>query len=147
MQQNVVLAQEKGIEFKSEIDPQMPDTLIGNSARLRQIVINLISNGIKFTSKGTVTLNIRQDNKETWSIIVCDTGIGIAPHKQETIFSEFYQVDNSPTREYGGTGLGLAIVRKLVLMMGGTIRINSALGQGSTFTVTLPIETLSSVLA
>jgi signal transduction histidine kinase len=146
-QENAVLAQEKGIKFKSEIDPGMPDTLTGDAARLRQVVVNLISNAIKFTNEGEVKLQIHPDGKETWAIVVSDTGIGIAPHKQETIFNEFYQVDSSATREHGGTGLGLAIVRRLVLTMGGSVRVNSTLGQGSTFTVTLPLENIANSIA
>ena len=137
--QNAALAKKKGIEFVTEIDPRLPPILIGDEGRLKQIVVNLLSNAFKFTEQGTVTLKVRQDSKNTWSIIVSDTGIGISPHKQETIFTEFHQVDNSSTREYDGTGLGLAIVRKLALAMGGNVRITSSLSEGSTFTITLPL--------
>jgi PAS domain S-box-containing protein len=139
-EQNAVLAQEKNIAFSYEIDPRLPETLIADSSRLRQIVVNLLSNAVKFTHEGSVKLKIAKHDKDHWSIIVSDTGIGIPPHKQETIFHEFQQVDNSSTREYGGTGLGLAIVRKFVLMMGGIIRLQSNLGEGSIFTVILPMQ-------
>lgn len=137
--ENSILAGEKGLSFKSEIADNMPDQLLGDSARLRQIVINLISNAIKFTKQGEIRLIVRPEDDARWSITVCDTGIGIPPHKQETIFMEFHQLDNSATREYGGTGLGLAIARRLVTAMGGTIRVSSTLGEGSTFTVLLPL--------
>jgi PAS domain S-box-containing protein len=139
-EQIAVLATEKGLPFKHEIDPRLPETLYGDSSRLRQVVVNLLSNAIKFTHEGSVTLKLQKHDKDNWSIIVTDTGIGIPAHKQETIFQEFQQVDNSSTREYGGTGLGLAIVRKFVLMMGGLIRVQSNLGEGSTFTVILPMQ-------
>ncbi len=137
--QNSVLAQEKKIEFVAEVDKRLPGIMIGDPGRLHQIVVNLLANAFKFTEKGSVRFNVQKESNETWALIVADTGIGIAPHKQETIFNEFHQADNSSTREYGGTGLGLAIVRKLVLTMGGTVRVTSTLGEGSTFTVTLPI--------
>jgi PAS domain S-box-containing protein len=140
VEQNAVLAQDKGIAFSHEIDPHLPDVLIGDASRLRQILVNLLANAIKFTPEGMVKLKICKHDKDHWSIIVSDTGIGIPPHKQETIFHEFQQVDNSSTREYGGTGLGLAIVRKFVLMMGGIVRVNSSLGEGSVFTVILPMQ-------
>lgn len=82
---------------------------------------------------------MRLEGELAWAIAVMDTGVGIPPHKQETIFTEFYQLDNSTTREYGGTGLGLAIVRRLVTAMDGTIRVSSSLGEGSTFTVIFPM--------
>lgn len=149
IQQNAVLAEDKGIAFTADIDPSMPDSLIGDSARLRQIAVNLISNAVKFTHQGSVNLKVRPDANGAWAIVVSDTGIGIPPHKQETIFHEFHQVDNSSTREYGGTGLGLAIVRKLTLAMDGSIRVNSILGQGSTFTVILPLleEPVANIVA
>jgi PAS domain S-box-containing protein len=137
--ENAILAQEKGLEFKCSVATDMPDLLLGDAVRLRQIVVNLISNAVKFTKEGSVNLSIRPEAEESWSIVVQDTGIGIPSHKQETIFMEFHQLDNSATREYGGTGLGLAIARRLVTAMGGTIRVSSTLGEGSTFTVTLPL--------
>jgi PAS domain S-box-containing protein len=140
VEQNAVLAQEKGIAFSYDIDPLLPDVLIGDAARLRQILVNLLANAVKFTPEGSVKLKLCKHDKDHWSMIVSDTGIGIPPHKQETIFHEFQQVDNSSTREYGGTGLGLAIVRKIVLMMGGIVRVNSNLGEGSVFTVILPMQ-------
>ncbi|MEM9950466.1 MAG: histidine kinase N-terminal 7TM domain-containing protein [Chloroflexota bacterium] len=139
--QNQVLADNKNLTFTIEIDHHLPETLIGDADRLRQIAVNLLSNAFKFTNEGTVTFQILKHDSQLWSIIVTDTGIGIPPHKQETIFNEFQQADTSSTREHSGTGLGLAIVRKLVLMMGGHIRLQSELDKGSTFTVLLPLIT------
>lgn len=137
--QHQVLADEKDLDFQVEIDERLPETLIGDAARLRQVVINLLSNAFKFTHEGHVKLKISQNDNTTWRIDVSDTGIGIPPHKKETIFEEFHQVDGSSTREYGGTGLGLAIARRFVLMMGGHIRLTSTLNEGSTFTIVLPV--------
>ena len=139
VQQNRVLAETKSLEFVYELDAQLPDSLVADSSRIKQIVINLLSNAFKFTEAGTVHLEILKNDRETWKIVVTDSGIGIPAHLQETVFDEFRQVDGSSRRQYGGTGLGLAIVRKLVLMMGGNIRLKSEVGKGSTFTVILPL--------
>jgi len=136
-----VLAEAKSLDFIVEVDSRMPDRISGDPARMKQVVINLLSNAIKFTESGSVHLTIRKHGRDTWHVIVEDTGIGIASHMQETIFEEFRQVDSSSRRKSGGTGLGLAIVRKLLLMMGGTIRLSSQSGEGSIFTITLPLET------
>lgn len=137
--QNRVLAESKGLSFTLNYDDRLPEIIIGDRGRIKQIVINLISNAIKFTDKGEVKIDVILHNKDAWRVIVTDSGIGIAPHEQETIFDEFRQAENGLER--GGTGLGLAIVRKLIAMMGGTIRVNSELGVGSSFTITLPIIT------
>jgi PAS domain S-box-containing protein len=138
VRQNRGLAEEKGLLFDVDIDPQLPETLIGDSARLKQIVINLVSNAVKFTEKGAVKVNLSANDADSWKIAVTDSGIGIPPHAQDTIFDEFRQLDSSSTRQYGGTGLGLAIVKKLVLLMGGKINLKSETGEGSTFTITIP---------
>ncbi|MCI0711084.1 MAG: ATP-binding protein [Chloroflexi bacterium] len=143
--QTAVLAQDKNLQFITELDPELPPFLIGDASRLKQIAINLLSNAFKFTETGAVVFKVQRATQNTWNITVTDTGIGIAPHLQETIFSEFHQADNSSSRQYGGTGLGLAIVRKLALVMGGNVRVTSVLGEGSTFTVTLPIITQTTV--
>jgi len=102
---------------------------------------------VKFTESGFIKIAIARNDTETWRIDVSDSGIGIPAHAQETIFEEFRQVDGTSRRQFGGTGLGLAIVRKLVLMMGGHIRLKSEMGKGSTFTITLPNNNeVSSVL-
>ena len=113
---------------------------MGDEPRVEQVAINLISNAFKFTAEGSVTLDIGvNQDAHTWTIRVIDTGIGIPPHALDLIFEEFRQVDGSPTRAYTGSGLGLAIVRNLVRLMNGSIVVESELGKGSTFTVTLPL--------
>jgi signal transduction histidine kinase len=132
-----VLAEQKGLEFKVQVDPDLPETIYGDPERITQIAVNLLSNAFKFTEKGTVTLELKSEGKD-WIIRVEDTGVGIPPHAINYIFDEFRQVDGSSRRVYGGTGLGLAIVRNLCLMMNGSVRVTSELDKGSIFTVTLP---------
>jgi signal transduction histidine kinase len=134
-----VLAQQKNLQFEVKVDPELPDMLMGDEARLSQIALNLLSNAVKFTAAGSVKLNIGV-KEDQWTIQVSDTGIGIPPHALNYIFEEFRQADGSTTRMYGGSGLGLAIVRNLCLMMNGTVRVSSQVGKGSTFTVTLPMQ-------
>jgi signal transduction histidine kinase len=134
-----VLAVEKGLKFDVRVDPTLPPTIYGDTERLTQVVMNLLSNAFKFTEKGGVELKLRAQSS-TWQIEVKDTGIGIPPHALNYIFDEFRQLDGSSTRVYGGSGLGLAIVRKLCVMMGGNVRVSSSLGEGSIFTVTLPLN-------
>jgi signal transduction histidine kinase len=133
------LLEGKDLRLESSLAANMPTTLIGDPGRLKQVVINLLANAIKFTEKGVVKLDIARDEGNTWRIEVTDTGRGIAPHLLETIFQEFRQVDGTSTREHGGSGLGLAIVRRLALLMGGTVRVKSQVGEGSTFSVFLPL--------
>lgn len=133
-----ILAEQKGLEFSLAAEPGMPMEIQADHDALTKIVMNLLSNAIKFTHEGTVQGRFaRQGDRIIFT--VKDTGIGIAPHAQQYIFEEFRQVDGSATREYGGTGLGLAIVQRLVRLMEGTIRVESTLGEGSTFTVSLPL--------
>lgn len=141
--QTKALADHKGLNLITEVDPGFAETVIGDSDRLKQVLINLVSNAIKFTDKGDVRVHIRAVGIESWEIAVNDTGIGIPLHAQQYIFDEFRQVDGSTQRQYGGTGLGLSIVRKLVMLMSGTIRLKSAPGEGSTFIVTLPLLTIA----
>ncbi|MCU0463155.1 MAG: ATP-binding protein [Anaerolineae bacterium] len=135
-----VLATQKGLAFEVKVDPKLPDTLYGDAERLTQIAVNLLSNAFKFTEEGGITLALTTGTG-IWRIKVRDTGIGIPAHAKEYIFDEFRQVDGSSRRSYGGTGLGLAITRRFVLMMGGTISLESELGKGSEFIVTLPMRT------
>lgn len=137
--QTAGLAREKALDFECYIDERLPRLLLGDPARLKQIAINLLSNAIKFTEKGFVRFEIRKQTADTWTMSVSDSGIGIPSHLLETIFDEFRQVDSTYQRRQGGTGLGLAIVRKLALMMAGNIRVSSQLGEGSTFTLVLPL--------
>jgi signal transduction histidine kinase len=134
-----VLAEKKGLVFRTEIDPKLPQRLYGDPERIGQIVINLLSNAFKFTDEGSVRLTLKRAD-DTWLLEVMDTGIGIPPHAANYIFDEFRQVDGSYKRSYGGSGLGLAIVRNLCRMMDGSVRVISTPGLGSTFTVTLPLR-------
>lgn len=133
-----VLAEEKGVAFNINIDPELPHTLMVDEDALSKIGINLLGNAFKFTRDGSVTLTITRDTN-TWEIAVADTGIGIPVHAREYIFEEFRQVDGSSKREFGGTGLGLSLVQKLSRAMGGRVSLESEVGEGSTFTVTLPL--------
>ena len=130
-------AGEKGLELFLYPDPETPDALIGDPGRLRQIVVNLVGNAIKFTANGQIQLRIgvleRNDDACLLSFAVSDEGIGIAPEKLGKIFDPFEQGDLSTTKEFGGTGLGLSISRNLIELMGGTIRADSEVGKGSTF--------------
>lgn len=134
-------ASASGLDLIYQIDHDVPSQIIGDSHRLRQVLINLIGNAIKFTQQGEVFLSVSQMSRlgdETELMFkVIDTGIGIPEDKREHLFKAFSQVDSSTTRKYGGTGLGLAICDKLVKMMGGTIYVESDIGQGSTFTFTI----------
>lgn len=134
------LAEKKDLEFEISVDPNLPTTLYGDEESLSKIAINLLGNAIKFTEEGRVTLKLEKHDN-SMLMIVEDTGMGIPPHAREYIFDEFRQVDMSSKRQYGGTGLGLSIVQKLAIAMGGSITLQSEVGRGSIFTVTVPIET------
>jgi two-component system, sensor histidine kinase and response regulator len=142
-------AAEKGLDLIIRIAPDVPRHVVGDPGRIRQILINLANNAIKFTATGHVLLNLEREESAEGEVLlrfgVSDTGIGIAEDRLEHIFDKFTQVDASSTRRYGGTGLGLAISRELVILMGGTLRVTSRLGEGSTFTarVRLPIGAAS----
>lgn len=130
-------ANEKGIEMICFIDPEVPSMLIGDPTRLRQIILNLVHNAIKYTEEGAVSVRVtpikETDSDVELSFEVTDTGIGIPKDRQDRLFKSFSQVDSSTTRKYGGTGLGLAISKRLTEMMGGRIRVSSEEGKGSTF--------------
>jgi signal transduction histidine kinase/DNA-binding response OmpR family regulator len=134
-------ADEKGLELLCEVAPEVPDMVRGDSNRLRQVIINLIGNAIKFTNEGEVVLKVQLDATEgedrILEFIVSDTGIGIPVEKQALIFEPFSQADTSTTRKYGGTGLGLTISSRLVEMMGGRIRVESLVGRGTQFHFTI----------
>ena len=130
-------AHEKGVELLCDIPPDIPEALVGDPGRARQVVMNLAGNAIKFTDEGEIVLAVAVESEDEERIrlrfSVSDTGIGIPPDKQELVFSAFAQGDGSTTRKYGGTGLGLAISKQLVEMMGGQIAVESECGKGSTF--------------
>jgi CheY-like chemotaxis protein/HPt (histidine-containing phosphotransfer) domain-containing protein len=133
-----IRAQEKGLELACRIAPEVPDYLNGDPLRLRQVLMNLVANAIKFTSRGEVVVEARvlnqTDDHVELEFSVVDTGIGIPATKMQTIFEAFGQADTSTTRRYGGSGLGLTISSRLVHMMEGTIKVASEVGRGSTFT-------------
>jgi PAS domain S-box-containing protein len=137
--QMAILAHNKGLAFITSLAPDLPATLSGDETRLRQILINLIGNAIKFTRTGTIRIRLYCRDAEHWAIEVTDTGPGIPKEAQHYIFEPFRQVDGSITREHGGTGLGLSIVKHLTDLLGGQIILESEIGQGSTFTVVLPL--------
>jgi PAS domain S-box-containing protein len=136
--------QEKNLELIKEYDEQIPEVLVGDPVRLHQIILNLVSNAVKFTTKGKVTVNVRQlhedEEKATIEFAVSDTGIGIPETKIDNIFDNFQQASSETSRLYGGTGLGLAIVKQLVQQQGGSIRVKSKIDEGSTFSFILSFQ-------
>jgi CheY-like chemotaxis protein/anti-sigma regulatory factor (Ser/Thr protein kinase) len=133
-------AQAKGIEIASFVDERLPARFTGDAARLRQVLLNLAGNAIKFTERGGVAVIAEPNTREKQICIqVRDTGIGIAPEDQARIFHDFEQADGSHTRRFGGTGLGLAISKRIVERMGGSISVESKPGMGSTFSIALPL--------
>lgn len=132
------VAQAKGLVLTAELAPDMPHTLMGDAARLMQVVLNLTNNAVKFTPSGRVTITVAPQG-DRFEIAVSDTGIGIAAHDLSKLFKRFSQIDSSLARAHGGTGLGLAISRGLVERMGGQITVESVPDAGSTFRVTLPL--------
>jgi PAS domain S-box-containing protein len=135
-----ILAKNKGLSFNATISPDLPSELYGDVNRLRQVILNLAGNAIKFTDKGEVRIRIFRPTSTQWAIEISDTGAGIPKGAQESIFEPFRQLDNRITRENRGSGLGLSIVKQLVELMGGSIVLESETGKGSTFTVLLPIN-------
>ncbi|MFN0302130.1 MAG: ATP-binding protein [Burkholderiales bacterium] len=137
-------AHKKGLALITSVAPEVPDRLIGDPLRMRHIVFNLLGNAIKFTASGEVELRIHctvmSPGRIELSMAIRDTGIGIPPAKLESVFAAFSQADTSVTRKYGGTGLGLAICQRLATLLGGTIRVESVEGRGTTFRVDLPLD-------
>lgn len=138
-----VRAAQKRLELAYVPNPGVPDTLVGDIGRIRQVLLNLLANAVKFTESGEVTVSIsgQQASEKTWALElkVADTGIGIPADRVNSLFTEFMQVDASTSRRYGGSGLGLAISRKLIERMGGSVTVTSEVGVGSCFTVALSL--------
>lgn len=138
------MAEQRLLKFRLSCSPDLPETVVGDSGRLRQVIVNLVGNAIKFTPQGTIELvavmERQADNQVTLGFTITDTGIGIPQEQLAAIFEAFTQVDESTTRRYGGTGLGLHISRELVEMMGGELRVESIVGKGSTFHFTVNLE-------
>ena len=141
-------ARHKNLEYLCRIDPSVPRWVYGDPGRLRQILVNLIGNAIKFTREGKVEIRVRpaenalpeSDRQVVLAFAIKDTGIGISPGKAETLFDAFTQVDASITRHYGGTGLGLSISKNLIEMMDGQVAVSSEEGKGSVFTFTVTLK-------
>ncbi|HKR04820.1 MAG TPA: response regulator [Bacteroidia bacterium] len=137
-------AEDKGLHMVTEIDPSLPPMIIGDPVRLSQVLLNLAGNAIKFTDKGTITIQCKkqkEENKTVWiEFSVTDTGIGIAEEIVPKIFESFTQASSDTTRKYGGTGLGLTISKQLVELQAGSIHVKSTLGVGSTFSFILPYQ-------
>jgi PAS domain S-box-containing protein len=142
-----VQAEAKGIEFAMDTPNDLPEAVVGDPTRLKQILVNLLSNAIRFTNEGSVRFTTTRRTNASAEVVlsftVVDTGIGISPDEQQKIFAPFTQADTSITRRYGGTGLGLSIVKQLTQILRGTVDLQSVVGIGSTFTVVLPFQRAS----
>ncbi len=143
MQLQATAASSRHVELVMRYKPDVPEIVLGDSTRIRQILLNILANAVKFTSSGEVSIVVSRSpessSTDNITFTISDTGIGIAPEKLDSIFEPFSQADSSTTRKYGGSGLGLSISRKLAELMGGTITASSTPGKGSTFMVTLPL--------
>jgi signal transduction histidine kinase len=143
-------ATEKKLDLAYELDDSIPDTVVGDVTRLRQILVNLVGNAIKFTSEGEVAVKVNLSEEDPHAGLlhfsVTDTGIGIPENKRERLFKSFSQVDSSTTRQYGGTGLGLAISKRLAELMGGRVWVDSEIGHGSAFHFTIRVKPSLSAL-
>ena len=130
------LAQGKGLAFRVDVE-QAPDEIFTDAGKLRQILVNLLGNAVKFTDQGEVALRVQAEGDQV-VFTVRDTGIGIPPEAQGKVFDPFWQAEQGYTRQAGGTGLGLSVTRQLAQLLGGNVAVESTPGQGSTFTVRLP---------
>jgi signal transduction histidine kinase len=140
----------KALRLEPLIDVRLPDRLIGDESKIRQILLNFLHNAIKFTTKGEIRLaaDVQHENEETISVrfSVSDTGIGISPEAQTRLFQPFVQADSSTTRRFGGTGLGLSIVKQFVVLMDGQVGVDSEEGKGSTFWFIVPLRRAKDVV-
>jgi signal transduction histidine kinase len=134
-------ASRKTLFMNIVVEPTVADKLIGDRTRIKQVILNLVYNAIKFTASGGITISVKTDGELT-RFQVTDTGIGIAPTVQDKLFQPFVQADGSTTRVYGGTGLGLSICKSLVSLMHGTMGVKSTPGDGATFWVSLPLASV-----
>ena len=135
------LSERAQLDVRCNMEPRLPD-LYSDRPKVKQILLNLVTNAIKFTPKGSVTVSARRGDKGVVELSVADTGIGVSEKDQQRIFEDFQQADNSPAREYGGVGLGLAIVQRLAQMLDARIELKSRVAKGSTFTLVLPVRSL-----
>ncbi|MDD9157575.1 ATP-binding protein [Aliivibrio sp. S4TY2] len=140
-----VIAQDKGINLTVTVSRSVPVNVIADQTRIAQIIFNLVGNAVKFTNNGAVCLNISLFDGNLICFSIKDTGIGIARDITEQLFKPFIQADSSITRQFGGTGLGLSITKRLTELMNGTIEVESLIGEGSTFTVKLPLKEAASI--
>ena len=131
----------KGLKLAAYVAADVPERVMGDPLRLRQILFNLLGNALKFTEKGSVRLSLERAGDESQLCIkVADTGVGLTEEQRERLFQPFVQADSTTTRRFGGSGLGLSIVRRLAEAMGGSVAVDSVIGIGSTFTVTVPLD-------
>jgi signal transduction histidine kinase len=137
-------ASDKGLRLTSEIDDSLPEVISGDAARLQQILVNLVNNAIKFTDRGLVNVKLFYPIQHKWGIEVSDTGHGIPESEIQHIFDTFRQVEGTATRVHGGFGLGLSIVKQLVNLMNGDVKVESKLGEGTAFVITLPLVVVES---
>jgi signal transduction histidine kinase/CheY-like chemotaxis protein len=138
-------AASKGLKLAAYVAPEVPERLMGDPLRLQQILFNLLGNALKFTEQGSVRLSLERAGAGRLCIKVADTGIGLTAEQRERLFQPFVQADNTTTRRFGGTGLGLSIVRRLAEAMGGGVSVESSLGVGSTFSVTVTLDAAPAV--
>ncbi len=132
-------ASDKGLQLTSEIEDSLPEILNGDIARLQQILVNLVTNALKFTDKGSIHVRLFYPYENVWGIEVADTGQGIPDSDLPYIFDTFRQVEGTATRVHGGFGLGLSIVKQLVNLMNGEIKVRSTVDEGTRFIITLPL--------
>lgn len=135
----------KDLIIDSFVDEHVPPFIEGDVVRLRQVLVNLMSNAIKFTDNGGIYISVKSPRENTLEVAIRDTGIGISEESQKKLFNAFTQADSSMTRKYGGTGLGLTICKKLIELMGGEIIVTSVVGEGSTFSFTIPVKAIDSM--